>query len=90
MIEQKPLICKYGIIEIRRPGEDCLTNELNAVESNEDRIRNLITEASFTVSTVFVRESQNHHKKYLRDKAQYKFGKDQEFVGNNRAGRRRK
>ena len=38
----------------------------------------------------FIREIQNQHKKYLRDKAQYKFWKDQEFVGNNRAGRRRK
>ena len=38
----------------------------------------------------FIKEIQNQHKKYLRDKAQYKFWKDQEFVGNNRAGRRRK
>lgn len=38
----------------------------------------------------FIKEIQNQHKKYLRDKAQYKFWKDQEFIGNNRAGRRRK
>ena len=39
----------------------------------------------------FIKEIQNQHKKYLRDKAQYKFWKDQElFVANNRAGRRRK
>lgn len=38
----------------------------------------------------FVREIQNQAKKYKRDKAQYKFWKDQEFIGNNRAGRRRK
>ena len=38
----------------------------------------------------FIREIQNQAKKYKRDKAQYKFWKDQEFVGNNRAGRRRK
>ena len=38
----------------------------------------------------FIKEIQNQHKKYLRDKAQYKFWKDKEFAGNNRAGRRRK
>ena len=37
-----------------------------------------------------IREIQNQAKKYKRDKAQYKFWKDQEFIGNNRAGRRRK
>ena len=55
----------------------------------------LTTEASFTVDAAyvngpFIRELDKQHKKYLRDKAQYKFWKDQEFVGNNRAGRRRK
>lgn len=38
----------------------------------------------------FIREIQNQAKKYKRDKAKYKFWKDQEFIGNNRAGRRRK
>ncbi len=38
----------------------------------------------------FIKEIQNQHKKYLRDKAQYKFWKDQEFIGNNRAGKRLK
>lgn len=65
------------------------------VESDEERIRRLATEVSFTVDAAyvnepFIREIQNQHKKYLRDKAQYKFWKDQEFIGNNRAGRRRK
>ena len=69
--------------------------EEEPVESNEEQIRHLTTEASFTVDAMFInepfiREIQNQHKKYLRDKAQYKFWKDQEFVGNNRAGRRRK
>lgn len=66
-----------------------------AVESDEEKFRHLTTEASFTVDAAyvnepFIREIQNQHKKYLRDKAQYKFWKDQEFVANNRAGRRRK
>ena len=65
------------------------------IESDEDHIRRITTKASFTVEDAyfnepFIREIQNQHKKYLRDKAQYKFWKDQEFVGNNRAGRRRK
>lgn len=38
----------------------------------------------------FLREIQNQAKKYKRDKAAYKFWKDQEFVANNRAGRRRR
>ena len=66
-----------------------------AVESDEEQIRRLTTEASFTVDAAYVNEPfihkiENQHKKYLRDKAQYKFWKDQEFIGNNRAGRRRK
>lgn len=69
--------------------------EEEPVESNEEHVRRLTTKASFTVDAMYVnatfaREAQNRHKKYLRDKAQYKFWKDQEFVGNNRAGRRRK
>jgi len=53
------------------------------------------TETSFYAENVYVnetflRKAQNCHKKYLRDKAQYKFWKDQEFAGNNRAGRRRR
>lgn len=38
----------------------------------------------------FLKEIQNQAKKYKRDKAAYKFWKDQEFVGNNRAGKRLK
>lgn len=69
---------------------------VDAVEEENEKIRTLSSSDVFyatcdiDANSPFVREAQNHHKKYLRDKAQYKFWKDQEFVGNNRAGRRRK
>lgn len=82
-------------IEEAAPNDMMIFKPNEAVESDEEQIRRLTTEISFTVDAEFadgpfIREIQNQHKKYLRDKAQYKFWKDQEFVGNNRAGRRRK
>lgn len=82
-------------IEEAEPDDIMIFKPNEAVESDEERIRRLTTEASFTADAVyfdepFIRKIENQHKKYLRDKAQYKFWKDQEFIGNNRAGRRRK
>ena len=70
--------------------------QIEAEEEVNEKVRTLSSSDLFyatcdiDANSPFVREAQNHHKKYLRDKAQYKFWKDQEFVGNNRAGRRRK
>lgn len=89
------VISEIKEIEGAEPDDIMIFKLDEAVESDEERIRRLTTEASFTVDTLsvnepFIRKIENQHKKYLRDKAQYKFWKDQEFVGNNRAGRRRK
>ena len=83
------------IVEEAEPDDIIIFKPNEPVESNEEQIRHLIMEASFTVDSAyinepFIRNIENQHKKYLRDKAQYKFWKDQEFAGNNRAGRRRR
>lgn len=80
----------YGVKEIEINADD------EKVESPSEKMMQIQKEfvASLSVQidseSPFIKEIQNQHKKYLRDKAQYKFWKDQEFVGNNRAGRRRK
>ena len=68
-------------VEVESPSEKMMELQKEFIGSLSVQIDN---------EAPFVKEIQNQTKKYKRDKAQYKFWKDQEFVGNNRAGRRRK
>jgi hypothetical protein len=74
--------------------EEVIDDAIIPSDEEKERCLNLEREYSLTVQideeSPFIKEIQNQHKKYLRDKAQYKFWKDQEFIGNNRAGKRLK
>lgn len=78
------------------PISDVKEIDVEAEEEKDEKFRTFSSSDVFyatcdiDANSPFIREVQNSAKKYKRDKAQYKFWKDQEFVGNNRAGRRRK
>lgn len=83
-------------------GEKTELNNISDIEiesdcSEQSSERFLFNYGSFSatiencqVDGEFLDMMQRQYKKYLRDKAQYKFQKDQKIIFNNRAGRRHK